>query len=143
MLMFLLIASAWCGPAQKLPTNFWHVLAEVGFEKTTDKDGVTLELPRFSKHLQSWNGKKIKLKGYIIPVAEVGDQGKFMLSSLPFNICYFCGAAGPETVIEVETTQQVAFSTQAIWMEGVLVLNDRDPNHHMYRLRSAKTTTPP
>jgi hypothetical protein len=53
-------------------------------------------------------------------------------------VCYFCGAAGPETVVEVETDEKIKFSPDAIWMEGILRLNDRDPDHHIYLLQQAK-----
>lgn len=121
--------------------NFWHVLAEVGFKKEK-KNGYEVEVPLFSNHLKSWNGKKIKLKGYVIPVGEVGDESKFMFSSLPFNVCYFCGAAGPETIMEVESAQKVKFTSQAIWMEGILQLNEKDPDRHIYILKTAKVITP-
>jgi hypothetical protein len=123
--------------------NFWQVLAEVGFQSKKDKNGYQMEEPVFSKHLKSWNGKKIKLKGFVIPVNEVGDQDKFMLSSLPFNVCYFCGAAGPETVIEVESVEKVRFTSKPIWMEGTLQLNDKDPDRHMYILKAAHLILPP
>jgi len=123
--------------------NFWQILAEVGFQTHKDVDGNIVETPVFSKTLKSYNGKKIKLKGFVIPVNEVGDQDKFMLSSLPFNICYFCGAAGPETVIEVESQDGLRFNSKAIWVEGYLYLNDTDPDHHMYMLRSAQLISLP
>ncbi len=119
--------------------NFWQVLAEVGFTSKKDKNGYQVETPVFSATLKSFNGKKVKLKGYVIPVSEVGDADKFMLSSLPFNVCYFCGAAGPETVVEVESSEKIKFSSKAIWMEGILQLNDKDPDHHMFILKSART----
>lgn len=118
--------------------NFWHILAEVGFKKTKIAYG-EMETPVFSNHLKSYQGKKIKLKGFVIPVSETGDESKFMLSALPFNVCYFCGAAGPETIVEVETNQKVKFTTQPILMEGILLLNEKDPDHHIYILKSAKT----
>jgi hypothetical protein len=121
--------------------NFWHTLAEVGFKKE-QHNGFEMEVPQFSKYLKSWNGKKIKLKGFIIPVGEVGDESKFMFSSLPFNICYFCGAAGPETIVEVELREKIKFTSKAIWMEGILQLNEKDPNHHIYILKSAKVIKP-
>lgn len=121
--------------------NFWHVLAEVGF-RNEKKNGYEMEVPLFSNHLKSWDGKKIKLKGYVIPVGEVLDESKFMFSSLPFNVCYFCGAAGPETIMEVESTQKVKFTSQAIWMEGILQLNEKDPDRHIYILKAAKVITP-
>lgn len=123
--------------------NFWQVLAEVGFQTRKDANGNIIETPVFSKNLKSFNGKKIKLKGFVIPINEVGDQNKFMLSSLPFNVCYFCGAAGPETVIEVVSDDEIRFSSKAIWVEGYLYLNESDPDHHMYMLKSAQLISLP
>jgi hypothetical protein len=120
--------------------NFWQVLAEVHFVQQKDKNGYTVEKPVFSAYLKTYKGARIKLKGYMIPLEESGGKGKFMLSSLPFNVCYFCGAAGPETVVEVETLQQIKFSTKQIIMEGTLILNDTDPDHHIYILKSASLT---
>jgi hypothetical protein len=121
--------------------NFWHTLAEVGFKKEL-RNGYEVEVPLFSNHLKSWNGKKIKLKGYVIPVGEVGDENKFMFSSLPFNVCYFCGAAGPETIVEVESIEKVKFTSQSIWMEGILQLNEKDPDRHIYILKAANVFKP-
>ena len=130
----------WYAGASGQPQNFWHVMAEVHFVNETDKNVYTVERPVFSKYLKSFQGKKIKLKGYMIPLEETGGKGKFMLSALPFNVCYFCGAAGPETVIETELRQNIKFTTKQIVMEGVLFLNDRDPDHHIYILKSASLT---
>ncbi len=143
--MIVLIALIFfAGPEPSLliqEENFWHVLAEVSFRKE-NKNGYEMEVPLFSTHLKSWNGKKVKLKGYVIPVGEVGDENKFMFSSLPFNVCYFCGAVGPETIMEVESTEKVKFTSQAIWMEGILQLNEKDPDRHIYILKSANVITP-
>jgi len=125
--------------AASAQNNFWQILAEVGFQSKKDKSGHIVETPVFSKNLKSWNGRKVRLKGYVIPVSEIGDQDKFMFSSLPFNVSYFCGAAGPETVIEVESTEKIRFSTKSMWIEGVLYLNEKDPDHHMYMLKSARS----
>lgn len=132
-------ALAFIAKAQE--NNFWQVLAEVGFEKRKDPAGHTLDVPLFSSTLKSWNGKRVRLKGFVIPAGEVGDPKKFMLSSLPFNVCYFCGAAGPETIVQVESTERVAFSSRPIVLEGTLVLNDKDPDYHMYLIKSARVVT--
>jgi hypothetical protein len=122
--------------------NFWQVLAEVHFKQEKDGNGYEMDKPVFSNHLKSYQKKKIVLKGYIIPLEESGGNGKFMLSSLPFNVCYFCGAAGPETVVEIETTERIKFTTRQIAMQGILILNENDPDHHIYILRSAEIVTP-
>jgi hypothetical protein len=124
------------------PGNFWQVLAEVHFENTLDKThGYNIERPVFSKYLKTFHGKKIRLKGYMIPLEESGGNGKFMLSSLPFNVCYFCGAAGPETAVEIDIAKQPKFTTKPIVIEGTLILNDQDPDHHIYILKSASVTS--
>jgi hypothetical protein len=120
--------------------NFWQTLAEVHFKNEEDAAGYTIERPVFSNNLKTFNGKKIKLKGYIIPLEESGGKGKFMLSALPFNVCYFCGAAGPETVVEIETKESIKFTTKQIIMDGTLTLNATDPDHHIYILKSATLT---
>jgi hypothetical protein len=123
--------------AQEL--NVWQVLAEVGFEsRLSPESGFEVESPKFSKRLWSYNGKVVRVKGYLIPMAELGGRSEYMLSSLPFNQCYFCGGAGPETVVEIQTKQTIKFVTRQITIEGVLFLNDFDPNHHMYIIKNAK-----
>jgi hypothetical protein len=116
--------------------NFWNTLAEVSFVKSKNADGYEIEKPLFSKHLKSYQGKKIQLKGYIIPLNEVTNANTFMFSSLPFNVCYFCGAAGPETVVEIQTSQKIKFTTKPMTIQGVLNLNEKDPDHHIYILKS-------
>lgn len=143
LLIALCLTAGVCFFARGQNQNFWQVLAEVGFQTRTDANGSIIETPVFSKNLKSFNGKKIKLKGFIIPINETGDQDKFMLSSLPFNVCYFCGAAGPETVVEVESDESIRFNTKAIWVEGYLYLNDNDPDHHMYMIKSAQIVSLP
>jgi hypothetical protein len=117
--------------------NFWSTLAEVSFEKSKDANGYEIEKPLFSRHLKSYNGQKIKLKGYIIPLNEVNNAGTSMFSALPFNVCYFCGAAGPETVVELRATQNIKFTSKPMTIEGILELNEKDPNHHIYIVKSA------
>jgi hypothetical protein len=124
------------GKAQSNHTNFWNTLADVTFY-TKKVDGYEIELPRFGSTLLQVQGKKIAIKGYLIPMSESGEKGKYMLSSLPFSSCFFCGAAGPETVIELLTNQKINFTENAVMVEGVLLLNDSDINHHMYILKNA------
>lgn len=133
LLFFLFISSS--GFVQE--KNLWNVLADVSFLEKKDKAGYVIETPVFGMHLKKLQGQKIMLKGYIIPLQELAGQSKFMLSSLPFNLCYFCGAAGPETVVEVESKEKIKFVTKQVQMEGILILNDKDPDHHIYILKSA------
>lgn len=135
IIFFWLLASA----VSAQQTDDWKILSEVRFEtKPAGEDGYEMDVPRFSDRLKGYNGKKIALKGYLIPLSEMGGKQAYMLSSLPFNSCYFCGGAGPETVIEIETKQTISFTTNQIILEGFFVLNDKDLDHHMYILKQAK-----
>ena len=119
--------------------NVWHILSEVGYEnKPSEQNGFQIDTPKFSKRLWSYNGKKIQLKGYLIPLSELGGKNEYMLSSAPFNSCFFCGGAGPETIVEIQTKEKIKFTTKQIVMEGTIVLNDKDPDHHIYILKNIK-----
>lgn len=123
------------GHAQEV--NGWQLLAEVGFEtRPAEQNGFEIDKPAFSKRLKEANGKSITLNGYLIPLSEVGDKQQYMLSSLPFSSCYFCGGAGPETVIELDAKEKIKFVTKQITMKGTLVLNATDPDHHIFILRN-------
>ena len=60
-------------------------------------------------------GKEIVIKGYIIPVEGYKSHKEFILSAFPYNMCFFCGGAGPETVMEVEASEPVKYQADAIY----------------------------
>jgi hypothetical protein len=125
--------------AKAQSTNFWSVLAKVKIKQKTDpKTKQLIEYPVFGEELKPWNGKEIKLKGYIVPLQEMRRQNYFVLSSLPFSSCFFCGGAGPETVIEVYLRKDIPFTDQAITLKGKLQLNDSQGDKLMYILRDAE-----
>ena len=35
-------------------------------------------------------------------------------------MCFFCGAAGPETVMEVKATEGIKYVADAIYLKGIL-----------------------
>jgi hypothetical protein len=135
LIVFLLNLLLSISPPQE--ENFWHVLAQVSFRTSIDVNGYEVETPVFSNHLKSFQGKKIKLRGYMVPLNEVDGKKNYMVSAFPFNACYFCGAAGPETVVQIETSQKIEFTENQITIEGVLFLNSNDTDHHIYILKSA------
>jgi hypothetical protein len=136
ILFFLFVSVSISGLAQSSTVNYWNALADVTFVNK-QVDGYEIELPKFGSKAIALQGKKISVKGYLIPLSESGDNGKYMFSSLPFNSCFFCGSAGPETVIELMPKQKIKFNDNAIVVEGILILNDKDIEHHMYMLKDA------
>ena len=96
-----------------------------------------MDVPVFSEEVVSLDGQEITVKGYIIPVEGYKNHKEFILSAFPYNMCFFCGGAGPETVMEVESEVGVDFTAEQIIMKGTLRLNDSDINMLMYRLENA------
>ena len=117
-------------------TDVWQILSDVTFETKTDNNQ-KIDVPTFGKRVQSLQGRNITLSGYLVPLSEYGGNNEFMLSSLPLNACFFCGGAGPETIVELKVKESLKFTTARITMAGTLVLNDRDPDHHIYILKDA------
>jgi hypothetical protein len=122
--------------AQTSTINYWNALADVTFV-AKKVDNYEIEQPIFGSKATALQRKKISFKGYLIPLDESGNESKYMLSSLPFSSCFFCGSAGPETVIELLPKQRIKFSEEAIVVEGVFILNDTDVDRHMYILKDA------
>jgi hypothetical protein len=73
----------------------------------------------------------------VIPTDGFKSHKEFVFSAFPYNMCFFCGAAGPETVIEVLASEPIKYTSEAIYIKGILVLNDKDPNKLMYGIKNA------
>ena len=122
------------------PADMWKTLGKVTFKmKKDDLMDYDIEVPIFSKEVRALAGKTIEIKGYIIPVEGYKAQGYFVFSAYPYNLCYFCGGAGKETVMEVFTKKNttIKYTAKPITIKGKLVLNSKDVNKLMYLLEDA------
>lgn len=54
--------------------------------------------------IQAMEGREVKITGYVIPM-EV-ELNAYVVSRFPFSSCFFCGNAGPETVIDIQLTDK-------------------------------------
>ena len=117
----------------------WQVMSQVSYQKIKDESlGFELDYPLFSKELQSYEGKQITIRGYIIPTDGYKSQKEFVFSASPYKSCFFCGGAGPETVIEVFSTNGINFTSEKIEIKGILKLNRTDLNRLMFQLLNAE-----
>ncbi len=121
------------------PFEGWQTLERLTL--TTEYDqflGEEVEVPLFSDELKQYDGQQVSVAGYIIPLETSGGQDYFVLSRFPYNNCFFCGNAGPETVIEVYAKK--AFQTQDTKVEvtGTLKLNAYDPLHLFFILSDSE-----
>ncbi|MBK7344929.1 MAG: hypothetical protein IPJ06_18630 [Saprospiraceae bacterium] len=117
----------------------WKTLSKISFtKKYDDLLGFKVDVPVFASEVKKLDGKEITLRGYIIPVEGYRSHTEFIFSAFPYNMCFFCGGAGPETVMEVKSVTPVKYTTEPITLKGILHLNDSDVNRLMYGLEQAK-----
>ncbi|QNL21858.1 DUF3299 domain-containing protein [Hyphobacterium sp. CCMP332] len=123
--------------------SLWKILANVNYKTRYDeKLKYEVDYPVFGEESKTLEGKIVRVKGYMVPLEEYRGHNFFVLSALPYNVCFFCGAAGPETVMEVYTKEDIEFSEKPIWVKGRLKLNDNDYDHLMYILEDAVQIEP-
>ena len=119
-------------------TNTWQTLSKITYKKEYDElMGFKIDKPVFSDPIKALEGKEITIKGYIIPVEGYKSHKEFVFSAFPYNMCFFCGGAGPETVMEVEASEPVKYQAEAVTLKGILQLNSEDVNKLMFKLTKA------
>ena len=136
LLLLFFIATASLTYAQDVSAdNAWKTLGKITFTKQYDELlGFKVDVPVFSEDVKGLAGEEITLKGYIIPTDGYKSHKEFVFSAFPYNMCFFCGGAGPETVIEVAATEPITFTGDPITIRGTLELNDQDVNRLIYSL---------
>jgi hypothetical protein len=118
--------------------NTWKTLSKVSYRKEYDElMGFKIDKPVFSDFIKNLEGKQVTLKGYIIPVEGYKSHKEFIFSAFPYSMCFFCGGAGPETVMEVKAKEAVKYTTESIVLTGILRLNSDDINRLMFKLDNA------
>ncbi|MEO1414343.1 MAG: DUF3299 domain-containing protein [Bacteroidota bacterium] len=114
----------------------WTNLANVTFKEKYFEDIQELLLfPYFSPEVKALDKQTIVISGYIIPV----QPGRYVLSANPFASCFFCGNAGPESVMELELREpELIFYTDDFRsFQGRLRLNDTDVDKMNYIMEEA------
>lgn len=120
-------------------TNAWKTLSKVDYKTRFDElTQFEEEYPVFSEDVKALDGTEITVEGWMIPLDELRGENYFVLSSLPFANCFFCGGAGPETVMEVFSKKQIDFTEKKIKVTGKLKINADDPLRLMYILSEAR-----
>ena len=115
--------------------NIWKTLSKITFKKEYDEMmGFKVDVPVFSSDVEKLDGTEITIKGYIIPVEGYKSHTEFVFSAFPYNMCFFCGGAGPETVMEIEAAEAIKYTTDPVTIKGKLSLNDSDINRLIYAM---------
>ncbi|MFK7807682.1 MAG: hypothetical protein AB8F74_07795 [Saprospiraceae bacterium] len=126
---------AQAAPAKSEGNKVWKTLAKITYKKEYDEMmGFKVDVPVFSPDVKALDGKEVTIKGYIIPVEGYKSHKEFVFSAFPYNMCFFCGGAGPETVMEIAAAEAIKYTTEPITIKGKLALNDSDINRLIYSM---------
>jgi len=109
----------------------WAMLTDV--KTKTVKNRV---LPVFNPQLQALNQKSQRIQGFMMPLDPGEKQKHFLISSVPLT-CSFCLPGGPESMVEVRTKTPVAYSLEAVVVEGRFAVLADDPYGMYYRMTDA------
>lgn len=119
--------------------QMWHKLSKITYKKVYDEfQGFKVDVPVFSPGVRKYDGQEIEIRGYIVPSQGYEGQTEFFLSAYPYNMCFFCGGAGPETIMEVYTKEEIDYTAEAVIVKGILKLNDSDINRLIYALEDVE-----
>ncbi|MEO1260432.1 MAG: hypothetical protein AAFZ15_16670 [Bacteroidota bacterium] len=125
--------------AQSSGNSMWKTLSKITYKKEYDEMlGFKIDVPVFSQDVLALEGQEVTITGYIIPVEGYKSHKEFIFSAYPYNMCFFCGGAGPETVMEVIATEAVPYTADPVTIKGILRLNATDINRLMYALEEVK-----
>ena len=119
--------------------SLWKTLAKITYKKEYDDFlGFKIDKPVFSPEIKALDGKEVTVKGFIIPVEGYKGHKEFIFSAFPYSMCFFCGGAGPESVMEVTAIEPIEYSAESVTLKGKLHLNSDDVNKLMFALSEAR-----
>ena len=119
----------------------WDDLADVTWSEVYDEStGLTNLTGVFGEHLKSYEGQEVIISGYVIPLDAMGLS--YALSRTSFAACFFCGQAGPETVMDLnvkpKSVESYRQKNTLIKFKGTLVLRESNETGLNYTLDLAK-----
>ncbi|NBL65504.1 hypothetical protein GV828_09860 [Flavobacterium sp. NST-5] len=114
----------------------WKLLGVIKYVKKMHKDypeGV--QYPIINTTLKAKNKKRIVMSGFIIPI----DNTTYALSKNVFASCFFCGQAGPETIMGIKfkgSTPKLK-TDQYVTLEGNFRINETNIEDWIYHIEDA------
>ncbi|ABI56547.1 DUF3299 domain-containing protein [Alkalilimnicola ehrlichii MLHE-1] len=91
----------------------------------------------FPDDILALEGQTVRVQGFMMPL-EQGDRQRHFLLSASTPSCFYCAPGGPESVVEVKTDRGLAFTFDALTLEGELELLDPNEMGMFYRLKDAR-----
>ena len=127
-------------PVQGQELINWTILSDVAFQPVFEDDlGYEIDSATFGSLVHPYEGKVVSISGFVIPLDALGTS--YALSRNPNASCFFCGGAGPETVIQLnlKPTAYKRYKMDAtMTFTGKLLLNTKNADQFTYVLEQAE-----
>ena len=117
----------------------WQDLEDVEFSEVyVDEVDEYILFPNFGLGVRELDAQEVVLSGYILALDP--DKGYYVLSKSPFASCFFCGAGGPETIVELslKSDKDSFYMDEFTTIKGTLKLNIDDIYRCVYILENAE-----
>jgi hypothetical protein len=112
----------------------WKLLGLIRYVKKPHKEYGEVNYPVVNAKLKSLNKKRVVMTGFIVPI----DNEHYALSKNVFASCFFCGKAGPETIMGLKFVKPKRYRTdQYVTIEGVLRVNETNVDDWIYNIDQA------
>ncbi len=109
----------------------WKLLGVIKFVKKPHKEYGEVNYPVVNSKLKSLHKKKVVMTGYIVPI----DNTNYALSKNVFAACFFCGKAGPETIMGLKFRNPKRYKTdQYVTVEGTFRVNENNVDDWIYNM---------
>lgn len=117
----------------------WDTLKDVTFEVRYNKQyQLDIKYPVFGSGVQKLKGKDLYITGYMIPLNP--GAGLYAISKNNYASCFFCGRAGPESIISLKfkTTPRRYKTDEYLTVKGRMELNDSNIRDFIYIFRETE-----
>ncbi len=111
-------------------TLTWKLLGEIKYEKKKHPKYGEVQFPIVNDKVKAKGKKRVFISGFIVPI----DSKTFAISKNVFAACFFCGKAGPESIVGLKfrgTTPKLK-TDQYVTVEGSFRYNETDADDWIY-----------
>jgi hypothetical protein len=116
-------------------TLTWKQLGEIKFITKKHAEYGEIEYPLVNSKLKKLQGKEVVISGFIVPI----DNKNYAISKNVFASCFFCGKAGPETIMGIKfkgAFPKIKTDTY-MTLKGKFRYNEGDPDDWIYHIENA------
>lgn len=121
--------------------DMWALFSKTKFvEKLNDEFGMYFLYPKFPEELKEFEGKIVTVSGFYIPL-DMNASNIAVLSKFPMAECFFCGGAGPESIVVgyLKANPKRKIKTdEIVKVRGKLKLNENDIDELNFILQDAE-----